>query len=546
MPDRLDGDHRRIRSRTSLRGFRALLLAAALVLAAPVALAQAAPATKKRASSRPTVSAFSFSPAGFAVGQMLSSGRAQRATTITYRLSKRSTVTIRIARKLAGRKSGRRCVKSTSRLRSRPGCSRYVTSGTLIRPNQGAGTRTLAFSGRLHGRALPLGSYRATIRARDRRRHKSAPKITTFTVGAGQPQQSSGTPAAPAVPTAPGAQRRLIRPCTVTLPNIGAVVSAVASAVPGSVVCVAPGTYGKLTLSARPAGEVVIQPAGTATIAGASLSGSHLTLEGFNVAGDEVAVQPGSDHIAVQFNQISGGYFGVDAGPTTNTNVSDVVVRGNKLVGPFGEDAIRLNRYHDGDGDGVGILIEGNEITAVRENGNHSDCLQSVWGGDHLVFRRNYLHDNRCQGFFIKDQPANVDGVVATDNLMLRDAAPCAVGGCGQPSVFQLFGPMSNLVISQNTIWTPEGETPVTLRDSGWGPVSVSGNVIYRFWSDTAAPFASYTASNNVAAKREGTWPATGIAIVGGPRFQNPAVDDYRTNDGRGVTWAPAEQHYGP
>jgi hypothetical protein len=309
---------------------------------------------------------------------------------------------------------------------------------------------------------------------------------------------------------------------------------------------VAPVTYGKLTLSARPAGEVVIQPAGTATIAGASLSGSHLTLEGFNVAGDEVAVQPGSDHIAVQFNQISGGYLGIDAGPTTNTNVSDVVVRGNKLVGPFGEDAIRLNRYHDGDGDGVGILIEGNEITAVRENGNHSDCLQSVWGGDHLVFRRNYLHDNRCQGFFIKDQPANVDGVVADDNLMLRDAAPCAVGGCGQPSIFQLFGPMSNLVVSHNTIWTPEGETPVTLRESGWGAVSVTGNVVYRFWSDTAGPFASYTASNNVAAKREGTWPATGVAIVGSPRFQNPAADDYRTNDGRGVTWAPADQHYGP
>ena len=91
----------------------------------------------------------------------------------------------------------------------------------------------------------------------------------------------------------------------------------------------------------------------------------------------------------------------------------DVTIRGNKFVGPFGEDAIRLNRYHDADGDGVGILIEGNEITNVRENGNHSDCLQSVWVGDHLIYRRNYLHDNRCQGFFVKDQATTVATALA-------------------------------------------------------------------------------------------------------------------------------------
>ena len=68
-----------------------------------------------------------------------------------------------------------------------------------------------------------------------------------------------------------------------------------------------------------------------------------------------------------------------------------------------------LNRYHDANGDGIGVLIEGNEITSVRENGNHSDCLQTVWVGDHIVFRKNYLHDNRCQGFFIKDQQSAVD-----------------------------------------------------------------------------------------------------------------------------------------
>jgi hypothetical protein len=128
----------------------------------------------------------------------------------------------------------------------------------------------------------------------------------------------------------------------------------------------------------------------------------------------------------------------------------------------------------------------------------------------------------------------------------VRNAAACAQGGCGQPSIFQLFGPITSLVMSHNTIWTPEGGSPVTLRESGWGSVSVTDNVVYRFWSDTSAPFANYSASNNVAAKREMSWPATGVSIVGSPRFANPAADDYRTNDGRGVTWAPADQHYGP
>jgi hypothetical protein len=70
--------------------------------------------------------------------------------------------------------------------------------------------------------------------------------------------------------------------------------------------------------------------------------------------------------------------------------------------------------------------------------------------------------------------------------------------------------------------------------------------VVSRFWSDTSAPFGgAYTAVNNVAGAREMSWPATGVSVLS-PKFANPAADDYRTNDGRGVDWAPAEQQYGP
>jgi hypothetical protein len=350
-------------------------------------------------------------------------------------------------------------------------------------------------------------------------------------------------------PQSPGRPGRPVRPCSSVVTSIASAQSAVSSAAPGAVICLADGSYGQVNLSGRKAGEVVLQAQnpGRATIAGADLNGAWLTLASFNVTSD-VEIQPGSEHVTVEFNRISGGYFGINAGPTDDTYISDTTLRGNKLVGNFGEDALRVNRYHDGpDADPFGLLIYGNEISGVRENGAHSDCLQSVWGGDSLYFVRNYLHDNRCQGFFIKDQPGTVDTVVVQDNLFVRNGEPCdpPSSGCGQPSVFQLFGPMTNLRVVGNTIWTPEGGSPVTLRSSGWGRVDVNDNVIYRLWSDTSAPFGNYGASNNLACKREQSWPAAGVAINCNPGFPNAAAGDYRV-PGRGVSWAVADQPYGP
>jgi Bacterial Ig domain len=339
--------------------------------------------------------------------------------------------------------------------------------------------------------------------------------------------------------------------CSTTVSSTAAAASAVGAAAPGSTVCLADGTYGRLTLNATkapPGVTVRAEHPGQATIAGAALSGSYLTLAQLDVT-DEIQLMPGSTGMTVSHNRISGGYFGVSE-PTSSTQVNDASIVGNRFVGPFGEDAIRANRYHDGpDADPYGLLVEGNEITGVRENGNHSDCLQAVWVGDGLYFRRNYLHDNRCQGFFIKDQASTVSNVVADDNLFLRNNAPCdGDPTCGQPSIFQLFGPMTGLLVRRNTIWTPGGGSPTTLRDPGWGTVTIDANVIYRPWSDTTAPFgSSYSATNNEAGTRpEGTWPATGFPVVASPAFADPAHDDYRTNDGRGVDWAPANQTYGP
>ena len=349
---------------------------------------------------------------------------------------------------------------------------------------------------------------------------------------------------APQAPSSPA--------CSLVVSSLSRVQSAVAGAGPGAVVCLADGSYGRLSLSASKAGAVVVRAEhpGQASIAGASLSGRWLTLARFNIT-SEVVVERGAEHMSVEYNRISGGDLGINAGPTDDVSISDTRIVGNKLQGNFNGDALRVNRYHDGDGDGVGILIEGNEITGVRESGAHNDCLQSVWGGDHLVFRRNYLHDNRCQGFFIKDHPQQVKGVVFDNNLIVRNDAPCDPPdlGCGQP-VAHSFSFVAGYTANRNTVWSPGGGLYAIRDTSGSSSgLALTNNVIHRPWSDTAQPFASgYSAANNLRCSSDnGTFPKAGFEANCSPAFNDPGSDDYRIlGSSRGVDWRPADQHYGP
>ena len=349
--------------------------------------------------------------------------------------------------------------------------------------------------------------------------------------------------------------------CTTTVSSTSALTSALSSATPGSVLCLADGSYAKLTLSASKAAPGVTvraaNPAG-ATIAGASLAGSNLTLARFVIT-NGVQVMGGASGMTIDHNRITGGGQGIDM-PTSSTMVNDTKIIGNKLIGPFGEDAIHLNRYHDANGDGIGVLIEGNEITNVRENGNHSDCLQTVWVGDHIVFRKNYLHDNRCQGFFIKDQdslgnPAGpVEGITVENNLFVRNQEPCGppLTSCGQPNYFQVFGPYSGFRMTRNTIWGDSGNSVAALRGGTSPDTVISGNVIYKLWTDTNMTATAVT-DNTVCileAGSGGSWPSSraGETRSCSLSFQGTATDDYRLVGGgdRGVDWVPAQQQYGP
>jgi hypothetical protein len=386
---------------------------------------------------------------------------------------------------------------------------------------------------------IAVGPHQFTVRAIDATGNvDSSPATRSWTVEA---------PSPPPPPPPPPAE------CSTVVTSVSSAQSAISAAVPGEVVCLADGSYEEVSLSATKSAEVTLQAEhpGLTTIAGATLDGSHLTISRFNIT-NEVTVQPGATAMTVEYNRISGGYMGINAGPTTSESISDTTIRGNQLIGPFGEDALRINRYHDSsDPDPYGILIEGNEISGVRENGNHSDCLQSVWGGDGLYFRRNYLHDNRCQGFFVKDQPSTVEGIALEDNLFLRNSEPCApeASGCGQPSYLQIFGPYQNLTMRRNTVW--QGEVVASFQEGAGTGTTIESNVVDRFWTNTNLSGIAY--SDNTRCEREatagGSWPAQapGEIVDCAPAFNDPASDDFRLiGSDRGVDWAPAEQHYGP
>ena len=120
----------------------------------------------------PVLSAFKISPTRFYV---------RKRATIRYTLSEAATVTITIAREEAGRKSGKRCVKPTAKLRRRAKCTRLVTAGTIRRASK-KGANKLTFDGRIGRKSLRLGRHRATAVARDTARHASKSRTARFTI----------------------------------------------------------------------------------------------------------------------------------------------------------------------------------------------------------------------------------------------------------------------------------------------------------------------------------------------------------------------------
>jgi hypothetical protein len=350
--------------------------------------------------------------------------------------------------------------------------------------------------------------------------------------------------------------------CSAMASNTYAVADVVDQAGPGDVICLTDGNYGALTLhgsTERPGVTITAQHPGRATVAGATLEGSNLTLSDLRLTG-QVTIGRNSVGMTVDHNLLQGqgkgsdnyGVFVCPAEPPDHCD--DVSITNNRFVGRFDEDAIRANVYHDGpDRDRNGLLIEGNEFTGNVEYGGHNDVFQSVWVGDHLVIRRNYLHDFGGQGIFIKDQAPAIDGLVIEDNLIVRQNRPCdPVSLCPtwQLSPLQVFGPIANGSIRHNTIWSnrygdakPGG--PVLLRDRGWSKVTYSDNVIVDGAREASAEMSGD--DNTRCSQTTGPWIALpGASADCSPAFIDAAHGDYRQRNGRGVTWKVSDQSFGP
>jgi hypothetical protein len=101
---------------------------------------------------------------------------------VRFGLSEQASVRLTVQRATTGRRVGGACRVATALRRSAPACTRWVAvRGALARPTA-AGQRTLAFTGRLGGRALPRGRYRLTLVATDAAGNRSAPARATFRV----------------------------------------------------------------------------------------------------------------------------------------------------------------------------------------------------------------------------------------------------------------------------------------------------------------------------------------------------------------------------
>jgi hypothetical protein len=101
--------------------------------------------------------------------------------TFALALSEPAKVTISIERVLPGRLVGRSCQKETAGNAKRPPCRRFIAAGALG-DEAAAGNNRLPWAGRLHGRSLRPGAYRATFAAVDAAGNLGPSARTSFTV----------------------------------------------------------------------------------------------------------------------------------------------------------------------------------------------------------------------------------------------------------------------------------------------------------------------------------------------------------------------------
>ena len=368
-----------------------------------------------------------------------------------------------------------------------------------------------------------------------------------------EPEEPAPEPEPEPEPEEPAPEPEPAAGCDATVASISAAQSALSAASPGSVVCLAPGSYGGITLgTSKAAPGVTLRAAepGATTIGSVQASASGYTISRFIINGG-VTIARNVDRTVVDHNRIlAGNHYGVFVCTATPPDqCDDTKIIGNIFDGAMEEDQIRANVYHDADGDGAGLLVEGNEFRGNTERGGHNDVFQSVWVGDHLVFNRNYLHDFGGQGFFVKDQNTAINGFIANNNLIVDQDLPCEPSSlCSgyQLSPWQIYGPIANGEMRHNTVGWGAGGGGAVLTGT-YTNIDFSDNVFDTLSVTNGGGSVPTVGGTNNTYCANNSWSVpSGTTKDCAPAFLNPAADDYRQANGRGVTWVPSEQHYGP
>ncbi len=199
--------------------------------------------------------------------------------------------------------------------------------------------------------------------------------------------------------------------------EIGALATAIAGALPGDVLTLAPGLHaGPVTLDRA----LTLDGQGTATIDAGStgsvitITGSDITVRGLTLIGsgsDHDAIDSGvqitrtAARVLVEDNDILGNLYGVDVhGP------KDATVRGNRIVG-------RTDHHMNSRGNGVyvwnapGTIIEDNDIRLGRDG-------IFVNASNDGIFRRNLMRDLRFAVHYMYANNSEVSGNISIGNTL--------------------------------------------------------------------------------------------------------------------------------